>query len=119
MSNTNNMSIRVDLSKAIPYTFTRGGRTKIGLKVDDKFLWLTQTLSPEKGIHVILVPTTDEEQQTKKPINKGSTQAELEAEGLEGYSLEAALMFSELFAEQNVKEQRDKEHESFPLGDIE
>ena len=95
MSNTNNMSIRVDLSKATPYTFTRGGRTKMGLMVDDKFLWLTQTLGP-KGIHGILVPTTAEEQQTKKLINKSSTQAELEAEGLVGFSLEAALVFSKL-----------------------
>ena len=113
MSNTNNMSIRVDLSKAKPYMFTRGGRTKMGLMVDDKFLWLTQTLSP-KGFHGILVPTTAEEQQTKKPINKGSTQAELEAEGLEGYSLEAALMFSRLCTEQAAKNE-----ESFRSGVIE
>ena len=90
------MSIHVDLRKATPYTFTREGKTKIGLKVDDKFLWYTQTISREKGIHVILVPTTDEEQQTKKLINKSSTQAELEAEGLVGFSLEAALVFSKL-----------------------
>ena len=90
------MSIQVDLRKATPYTFTREGKTKIGLKVADKFLWYTQTISREKGIHVILVPTTDEEQQTKKLINKSSTQAELEAEGLVGFSLEAALVISKL-----------------------
>ena len=92
------MSIQVDLRKATPYTFTRGGKTKIGLEVVDKFLWYTQTISREKGIHVILVPTTDEEQQTKKPISQSSTQSELEAEGLEGFSLEAALIFSKLCA---------------------
>jgi hypothetical protein len=92
------MSIQVDLRKATPYTFTREGKTKIGLEVADKFLWYTQTISREKGIHVILVPTTDEEQQTKKPISQSSTQSELEAEGLEGFSLEAALIFSKLCA---------------------
>jgi len=90
------MSIRVDISNVTPYTFTRGGKTKIGLKVDGKFLWFTETITRGIGVHVILASTTNEEQQTKKPINKGSTQAELEAEGLKGFSLEAALYFSSL-----------------------
>ena len=92
----NNMSIRVDLRKATPYMFAREGRMKMGFKIDDKFLWYTQTVSREKGIHIILAPTTDAEQETKKPINKTSTKAELEAEGLEGFSLQAALVFSKL-----------------------
>ena len=92
------MSISVDLTKAIPYTFTRGGKKKIGLKVDDEFLWFTQTISVEKGIHVILISTTDAEQLTMKPIRGGSTHAELQAEGLDGFSLEAALYFSSLSA---------------------
>mgnify|MGYP006186421637 CR=1 FL=1 len=90
------MSLSVDLTKAIPCTFIRGGKKKIALKVEDRFLWLTQTISRVGGIQTTLVPITEEEKKTINPIIKGTTEEQFKKEGLMGFSLQCAVELVQL-----------------------
>lgn len=82
------MSIRIDLDRAIPCAFNRGGRMKFGLKMEDKFVWVTQTIDREDGIKTQCI-------HVENPVGliilqMGSSEEELEKIGLQGFSLRVA-----------------------------
>ncbi len=82
------MSIRIDLEKATPCAFNRGGKMKFGIRTTDKFVWITQTIDRESGINTICVSIEDPKDVTI--LKLGMSEKELEELGLRGFSLRTA-----------------------------
>ena len=83
------MSLRINLLTATPYTFTRENRTKLGLKVEENFVWLTTTISRLGEIEMCCSP--EKNPKDVHPIYKGTTKEDLEERGLYGFSLQMVI----------------------------
>ena len=75
---------------AVPYTFQRDGQTKFGLQHNTDFIWITQILDTTKKPPFQTVTMPIKNPVGKEIITNTTTDAELEARGLNGFSLEFA-----------------------------